>query len=950
MPKIKCKSFVIPKKLTKKPLGFQMDAYHKLHKNKSFTRQEFCDLVSNGQLDFRDACYQGSSHKDPDYRFRSSELWTIDIDGYTPKGGDKRYIHPDTFIEWVELIGLPKPHVMYWTLSANPSEGKYMYRAIWFTDKIEDPNTHLLVLAAKERLIPFGDKGAGYQCKPFLPGKEMILSNLDSKALSMEEILKPIDIKEFEAGLEKKLTNSHLYQIYKELQYALLWASVSKNLRPAYTNALEFQGYLNGRGYCEDGIQIKEEELEFLSQSSNKNIAAFFGGEKLLHDDLMVVVYNLSFVEGGKELFLDQMIETGVVHEEGDTFNYSQSKYDLFDRMNWKRHLMNQRYPIHYSGVSDEEGKPLDIFEEIKEMYQSSIDDTDAEEVEVTLEEAEAMLDCDLLKLHLSGEGEGCLLVKAPCGLGKSYKVLKFLAENNIKFLYATPTTALKQELFEMFTSFGGSGAVRESLEFQDMEIRSLFSDYLVSGQVKRAYAVALDDSTAREILYRRGAAISESCNGVFVSHKFLTTTEGERMARDRVLVIDEDPINTLINAHQISNINLLRKLVSVEDPDMEIVKEYITNAIQTGMAISPINDGNMTSVGLRTYAAIRLNKLDEKEFGALISRDALVYSKGTSRKYDVLVAIDFLEQYTPLLGKAIILSANDTDVVLSRLPITLTCIKIPNVKLEGLVYRVKPKSPSTTYSRAEVEANIDEMIKIFPEAEAVITFKASKDALTERGYGHLTEHGMHFGNTEGKNLLRGKHVMIAGDCREHPSAYVSLYSAIFKKAVSMHCGMKRVTYRGLKWKDLAYTDKDLRDLCYYRRFSVIEQAIGRARALREPTARVLIYTRLPVQTTEKTKDTVVFADAEKTKTVSYESKWRISHEIEEVTQPEHLRITGKESLVTREVAVVDMYAASADKYIWESYMKPQLEADGLLDKALSYMKDKYPEVYNQLR
>ena len=90
----------------------------------------------------------------------------------------------------------------------------------------------------------------------------------------MEEILKPIDIKELEAGLEKKLTNSDIYQIYKELQYALLSASVSKNLRPAYTNALEFQGYLNDRGYyVEEGniVNLESHHPYFvLSEFSNE--------------------------------------------------------------------------------------------------------------------------------------------------------------------------------------------------------------------------------------------------------------------------------------------------------------------------------------------------------------------------------------------------------------------------------------------------------------------------------------------------------------------------------------------------------------------------------------------------------------------------------------------------------------------------------------------------------
>ena len=90
----------------------------------------------------------------------------------------------------------------------------------------------------------------------------------------MEEILKPIDIKELEAGLEKKLTNSHKSAYCSSLYIWYKWELVSKNLRPAYTNALEFQGYLNGRGYYDEEGNIVNLESHHpyfgLSEFSNE--------------------------------------------------------------------------------------------------------------------------------------------------------------------------------------------------------------------------------------------------------------------------------------------------------------------------------------------------------------------------------------------------------------------------------------------------------------------------------------------------------------------------------------------------------------------------------------------------------------------------------------------------------------------------------------------------------
>lgn len=150
-------------------------------------------------------------------------------------------------------------------------------------------------------------------------------------------------------------------------------------------------------------------------------------------------------------------------------------------------------------------------------------------------------------------------------------------------------------------------------------------------------------------------------------------------------------------------------------------------------------------------------------------------------------------------------------------------CVKCSKVKYKGKVIQYT----DSTYSRDKID-NDKNMIKRIknshPDCE-FITFKKY-----EREFG--TEY--HFGNTEGLNCLKGKDIVVVGLPNTHDIVYC-LYGmragASLKKA---HMHPRKIEYNNKEFWLNTYKDDTLRLIQCWILSSQLEQAVGRARLLRE--------------------------------------------------------------------------------------------------------------------
>lgn len=113
----------------------------------------------------------------------------------------------------------------------------------------------------------------------------------------------------------------------------------------------------------------------------------------------------------------------------------------------------------------------------------------------------------------------------------------------------------------------------------------------------------------------------------------------------------------------------------------------------------------------------------------------------------------------------------------------------------------------------------------------------------------------LHFGNTEGSNSLEGKDILVIGT----PNQVEFMY-----KLVALNLGLdfdedekmsqQFVEYKGYRFWIMTFEDPDLRDIHFWMLESELEQAVGRARLLRN-SCEVHLFSNFPVSQAKIVED-----------------------------------------------------------------------------------------------
>lgn len=135
-------------------------------------------------------------------------------------------------------------------------------------------------------------------------------------------------------------------------------------------------------------------------------------------------------------------------------------------------------------------------------------------------------------------------------------------------------------------------------------------------------------------------------------------------------------------------------------------------------------------------------------------------------------------------------------------------------------------------------------------ENSCVISFKDSMKQWEELGF-NVLRHGdgyLHLANNAGLDFLKGKSVIVAGKF-DVPDSVYQTESYFIKR-----CGTRKLNRRnvvvdvcGLKRKMFLLDDPTMRKIQLERILCLTQQAVGRARALREEGARVYVFCDVPI-------------------------------------------------------------------------------------------------------
>lgn len=109
----------------------------------------------------------------------------------------------------------------------------------------------------------------------------------------------------------------------------------------------------------------------------------------------------------------------------------------------------------------------------------------------------------------------------------------------------------------------------------------------------------------------------------------------------------------------------------------------------------------------------------------------------------------------------------------------------------------------------------------------------------------------LHFGNTEGSNSLEGKDILVIGT-PYHTDFLYKLAAFTIGWTIDAREEMKPqiVTHNGYRFRFTTFEDEDLRAVQFWMLESELEQAVGRARLLRN-SCEVHLFSNFPLSQAE---------------------------------------------------------------------------------------------------
>ena len=431
-------------------------------------------------------------------------------------------------------------------------------------------------------------------------------------------------------------------------------------------------------------------------------------------------------------------------------------------------------------------------------------------------------------------------IVKSMTGAGKSYSYLKLMFENrNDRFLIAAPTNLLKNEIYNKAKEIGIDVEKTPSLfevksEIPDKE-RKVIEYLYKSGRnqdVHNYIRSILDKNDIPSLSkYLEDREKLKTFSGsVITTHRYLLNMDKKRLEEYNAIIIDEDIIFKSIISNQCEIDVSVLETVLKETKDNQL-SEKIKQLLKAAETQSCIQlEGFMYKYGTNNIS----NVFDIPSF-CLAERFYLrKASKEKNLKEDTVV---YLKPAVLKNVKYIMVSATvDKEICNNFFGKENVCFyECRQAKYKGALVQYPEKSMSRTCITNNYGI-IPKLIKHFDISEDnVITFM-------RENIGHL-----HFGNTEGSNTLEGKDILVVGT----PYHIMFLYKlAAFTMGLDFdeneEMSSQIVAHNGYRFRFTTFENENLRAIHFWMLESELEQAVGRARLLRND-CRVHLFSNFPL-------------------------------------------------------------------------------------------------------
>ena len=590
-------------------------------------------------------------------------------------------------------------------------------------------------------------------------------------------------------------------------------------------------------------------------QSTCQLYREFTDGTRILNqDELLGVATNLIQVESGSSKFLETLQLYSYFSDNTKRYSDWRFNLDYLKKSNRQASSCNGFCPYrdrcHHATDMLSTGKPKHHSTQALANY--GVQPCHIDEAQRDFKEK--------LSEAVNADNKNIHVINAPIAIGKSTAILELMEKDGLRILVAFPSNDLKNEMYERAMARGISAVKSPSLlEVKDKlpinvwkHIEHLYQTgkpHAVTSYIEDILVAGEGDKHCLDILdtYRKGLKKFYSTdNHAFTTHSRLLTLDKWVMKNYDAVFIDEDIIQNCMIINQVDiPISMLMDVLEHTDPSCKLAKKIrgAAEAVRTQSWFTlpyvkhdEAYDDIPTPIDISSFCRAERfylkKKSDENNISeSSHSEDGIVFLKPFR-----------LDAHT----KYIMLSATADQTICNY---CFGASRVQFYQCKRAEYKgVLNQYTKHTMSRSDIDKN-PEIIKTITETtgvDNVITFK-------KYGIG-----AVHFGKATGIDSLKGKNLNIIGTPHQ-PEWVCKLFAYTLGIDFDEKAALKYqlVRHKGFQFWFMTFNgdSEALRSIQFWMIESELEQAVGRARLLRE-VCTVNLFSNFPIYQT-------VFKDAE---------------------------------------------------------------------------------------
>lgn len=420
---------------------------------------------------------------------------------------------------------------------------------------------------------------------------------------------------------------------------------------------------------------------------------------------------------------------------------------------------------------------------------------------------------------------KGIWFIRASVGLGKTY-VLQDYNFSGRRVMIALPTHDLMAEYKKRFTGSVFNIIYQEQVEYSQEDIKEM-NRYRRAGLSYKAKSI---NNTDNHKLF------SDECDIAIMTQAFFMEHSEKLIPHYDTFIFDEDIKDRFYHTEQVSLPELKRDIYElyendiISNEDMPAIKEWLKSVERKGQntILPPMPHATVVSAAL-----IEKKIIPCFDIWALMREDSTIVKGVVGGNANI--AYTTKREVPPI--KMIVLSATVDKHAHEHLfdGHIVNFTEIPPIRIEGSIeFDTEETYSISSIGNRSVKTIMKGLAERNPDffAEPFVVIPHKRYAAEVKKLGYECRDGFHLGNTEGKDELNGRNILVLGKYSPPMNIVISLALAANPKEYDISNSYRTVRRAGYEMSFYSFAEDILNTLYLHLIDSETVQCIGRARLI----------------------------------------------------------------------------------------------------------------------